>query len=135
MTVTIYRDGGPRDVTIRLAEAPINDIPTLTATRTEIAEERLGINVEEMNAQVADAFGLEEAEGVILSNVARASPAARRGVERYINWRLLRINDNEVGTTEDVRSILSSVEPGQVVQLYFQHPNGQMAFENLRMPS
>jgi serine protease Do len=135
VTVTIYRDGSPMDVTIRLAEAPINDIPTRTATQTEFAVERLGINVEAMDAQTAELFGVAGGEGVILSNVARASPASRRGVAQYIGWRLLRINDSDVRTTEDVRTVLSGVEPGQIVQLYFEHPDGQNAFENVRMPS
>lgn len=133
VTVTIYRDRSPMDVTVRLAEAPINDIPTLTAERSSLAEERLGINVEEMDAGMARAFGVTE--GVILSNVARASPAARSNVGAYRGTMLTRINDTEVKTTEDVRLALAEVEPGQIVQLYFQTRDGVTRFENVRMPN
>jgi len=72
---------------------------------------------------------------VVLSNVARASPAARRSVFNYIGTMLTRINDSDVRTTEDVRRVLDDIEPGQIVQLYFQAQNGDTAFENVRMPS
>jgi serine protease Do len=133
VTVTVYRDGGPMDMVIRLAEAPINDIPRQTAERIEVAVERLGINVEEMDAESAAAFGVSQ--GVILTNVARASPAARRSVQRYIGAMLTRIDDSEVQTTDDVRDILANVEPGQVVQLYFRAQNGDTGFQNVRMPN
>jgi len=135
VTVTIYRDRSPRDETIRLGEAPINDIPTTVAARDELAEERLGINVEEMSPELAEQYGLSEPEGVVLSNVARASPAARRNVQNYINWKLVRVNDTAISTTDDVRRALDAVGAGDIVQLYFENPNGDVRFENVRMPS
>lgn len=132
VTVTVYRDRKPMDVTIRLGEAPINEIPTRTAARSALAEERLGINVEQMDAQTAELFDVEE--GVLLVGVAPGSPAARRGVGLYRGTMLERINDTEIRTTDDVRRALSEVEPGQIVQLYFRARNGDRAFENVRMP-
>ena len=76
----VYRDGRPMDVTVKLGEAPINDQTTTTTTRTVHAEERLGINVATLDDQLARQYRYDQAGGVIISDVARASPAARRGL-------------------------------------------------------
>jgi hypothetical protein len=61
--VTVYRGQRRQDVTIRLAEAPINGAPTVTAARTVHSEERLGINVEDLDASLAQQIGYDPAGG------------------------------------------------------------------------
>ena len=138
--LTVYRDGGPRDVTIRLGEAPINEIRTLTAERAVMAEDRLGISLRELTPEVASELGFEEPSGVILTEVVRGSPAQRRGVAGFLNWKLIRVNDTEVGSAEDVREELEAAEAGEIIQLYFEAPEGQavapgtVQVVNVRMP-
>ena len=132
--VTVYRDGAPRQVTIRLAEAPINDVSAAVSQRELMAEERLGIQVERLTPELADQLGYAEAEGVILSDVAAGSAAARRGVGGVLRWKLVRINDSEIGSPGDVRAALDGVAGGQVVSLHFVNPDGETQVRNVRMP-
>lgn len=132
--LTVYRDGERETVSVRLAEAPINDVPTRTAERAVHAEERLGIRVESLDAQTASELGYDEAEGVVITDVARASPAARRGVATYRFWKLVRINDASIASPDDVRDELGAVEGGEIVQLYFENPESTQQVVNVRMP-
>jgi serine protease Do len=134
--LTVYRERRPVEVTVRLGEAPLNETPVVTAARTVHSEERLGINVEQLEPDVARQIGFDRAGGVILTDVARGSAAERRGVLAFRNNKLMRINDTEVQTAEDVRAALDRVEGGQIVSLHFLHPDPAIGERvvNVRMP-
>ena len=134
VTVTVYRNRRPVDVTIRLAEAPINDAPTVTAERDVHAAERLGINVEELDAELARDIGYEVSGGVVLSEVAPGSAAARRGVAGFRGQKLVQVNETTIETTADVRGALDGVSSGQIVSLHFEDPEGVQRVVNVRMP-
>ena len=54
--LTIYRDGAPRNVTMRLGEAPLNETTPTVVAAEPMAEERLGIMVEPMTRELADRY-------------------------------------------------------------------------------
>ena len=132
--LTVYRDGRPVEVTIRLDEAPINETPEATVARSELAADRLGINVEALDGTTAERAGFSD-PGVVLTEVAPGSAAARRGVANYQGNKLVRINDARVETPEDVRAALERVEAGDIVSLHFQSPQGEERVVNVRMPA
>ena len=134
--MTLYRDGRRLDVDIRLDEAPINNLQTTVAERTVHAEERLGINVETLDAELAAQLRFPRgASGVVLADVARGSPAQRRGVAQYVNFKLAQINDDPIETTDDVRGALDAIGGGEIVSLHFEDASGTVRVVNVRMPS
>ena len=135
VTVTVYRNRRAIEIELRLDEAPINEIETVVAERATHAEERLGINVETMDVELAQMYRFERAGGVILTQVARGSPAARRGVERFVGTRLVQVQDRSIATPDDVRVALDAVGGGQIVSLHFEDPQGAVSVVNLRMPN
>jgi serine protease Do len=132
--LTVYRNGQPMDVDIRLEEAPINNVAPVVAQRPELAAERLGIRVQALDAEVARRTGFEDATGVILTEVARGSVAERRGVAQYRGSKLMRIDDTEITAPEDVRHALDDVASGEIVSLHFQDRAGDSRVVNIRMP-
>jgi len=135
VTVTLYREGRSIEVRLRLDEAPINEAPTVVAERAVHAEERIGINVETMDDELAQWGRFERAGGVILTQVARGSPAERRGVSGYISQRLLQVQNKTIETPDDVRVALDAVRGGQIVSLHFQDSQGDVRVVNVRMPN
>ena len=133
--LTVYRQGAPMDVTIRLSEAPLNGRPTVVAESAGTSEERLGIQVETLGPELNQRLQFDDPTGVVLSDVARGSAAERRGVGGFINWKLARINDTQISTTEDVRAVLDRVEGGEIVSLHFEDTTGSPRVVNIRMPS
>ncbi|MEQ1857119.1 MAG: trypsin-like peptidase domain-containing protein [Longimicrobiales bacterium] len=132
--VTVYRSGRRTDVRVRLAEAPINNAPPVVAERTVHAEERLGINVEALDGQLAQQLGFSTAGGVVLREVAPGSAAARRNVAAFVGSRLVRINDSAISTPDNVREALDGIAPGEIVSLHFQDNAGAQRVVNVRMP-
>ena len=132
--VTVYRDRRPMDVTIRLDEAEIVSQTATVASRTVHAEERLGIHVEAIDADIAQATGFEAGSGVVLTEVARGSAAARRGVDGFRGNKVVRINDREIGAPEDVRTALDGIASGEVASILFEDTAGDRRVVNVRMP-
>jgi serine protease Do len=134
VTLTVYRDKHPMQVTIRLTEAPISDVQTEPSSPAVHAEQRLGIEVQSLDAETADHLGYSQAGGIVIKSVARASPAARRGVGGFIGWKLTSVDTTKVGTQEDLRSALAKVKGGEIVSLHFQSPHQDHQVVNIRMP-
>ncbi|MGD2068010.1 MAG: Do family serine endopeptidase [Gemmatimonadota bacterium] len=132
VTVTLYRDGKPLDVQVRLGEAPINEVQTPVAAVETAAEDRLGFAVEPLTPEVAERLGYEQAEGVVISDVQPLSPAGRQSLGRGL--RLVAINDHEIHEPNDVREALDDVEPGSVVALHTELPGGTPRIFHVRMP-
>jgi len=132
--VTVYRNGRPVDVTVRLDEAPIVQQAVTVATRSAVAEERLGIRVETIDADLAQATGFQVGSGVVLTEVAGGSAAARRGVDGFRGNKLVRIGSREIRTPQDVRTALEGTAAGEVVSLTFEDPTGTQRVVNVRMP-
>lgn len=133
IALTVYRDGEPRDITVRLGEAPIGESTPMTAAVDVEAAERLGIRVREFTPELAEEFGFPSTtDGVAITQVQPLSTAQRRGLG--VGDRIIEINDQEVASAEDVREALVAVEPGSVAQFVLERPNGSSRIVNVRMP-
>ncbi len=131
VTLRIYRDGSPRDLRVRLGEAPLNaPAQPMPEPEEPAAEEKLGISVAPLTEDFLPTTGFEEAGGVIITRVTRFGPADRQGV--VSGFKLLSINNQPIETPEDVRRILEAVEPGQVVSLLLEGPPGRTRVINVR---
>jgi S1-C subfamily serine protease len=106
----------------------------VVAASVTTSEQRLGIGVETLDAQRAQAFGFSEPGGVVLTDVAPGSAADRRSAGNYQGQRLLRINDRVIGSPDDVRTALNGVQSGQIVSLHFENRDGVERVLNVRMP-
>jgi len=133
VTVSLYRDGERREIDVRLGEAPINDMVIEQPTPSARTEVRLGIEVAPLDESLAEDFSFEEAGGVVITDVRVASPAQRQGIAPGL--KIVTINDREVTTVEDVRDSLGEVQPGQIVTLHLELPDGTSTYKNVRMPS
>lgn len=133
VTLTIYRDRRPMDVSVRLGEAPINDIALRTVERASAADERLGIRVEALDAQTAREIGFDNAGGVVITEVQRGSAAQLRGMRP--GMKIVQINGTAVDDPGDVRDALASVPAGGIVNFRLEGTNGQRQIVNVRMPA
>lgn len=130
--IRIYRDGSPRDITIRLGEAPLAATPDASEPEPEApaAAEKLGIGFEPLTDQLAEAMGYPQAGGVVITQITPLGPAARRGIGR--GEKILEINDQTVETVSDVERILSNVQEGEVVSLRLGFIDGSSRIVNVR---
>lgn len=129
--ITIYRDGEPREVTVRLDEAPLSEeAPEPEPAARDQTVDKLGVEVAEVTRQIADALGLESADGVVVTDVERGGPAHRRGiVERCVIREINRRAVDDVGELEDA---LRDVGRGEVVSVLTRCPSSDPTVVNMR---
>ncbi|MGD2120628.1 MAG: trypsin-like peptidase domain-containing protein, partial [Gemmatimonadota bacterium] len=131
VSLRIYRDGSPRDLQVRLGEAPLNSqAQPMPEPEEPASEEKLGITVAPLTEEFLPMTGYEEAGGVIITGVTRLGPADRRGVARGL--KLLSIDNEPIETPDDVRRVLRGVESGEVVSLVLGDPDGGTRVVNVR---
>ncbi|MCK5651921.1 MAG: PDZ domain-containing protein, partial [Gemmatimonadetes bacterium] len=129
-TVRIYRDGEARDIRVRLGEADFTDRPEPEPEPESRAEQKLGIQFDELTPELATRIGYDEPGGVVITGVQPGGPANRRDVRP--GWKILSINDEPVLEPEDVNEILSDVSPGDIVSLLLGSPDGATQIRNVR---
>ena len=132
VTVRFYRDGEPREVTVRLDTAPLSAVVEAPAAPTVSSQDRIGIDVMPLDDATAQQLGYESSGGVVIRGVTPAGPAARAGVRRGL--RLLDVNRQSVETVDDVEEVLVNAEPGEIVSLRLAPPAGPSEVINLRVP-
>lgn len=132
VTLQIVRDGEARELRVELGEAPIRDAgaPAAATTARAAALDRLGIEVENLTARVADELGYDAADGVIVRDVDPVGPGARRGV--VPGWKVVEVNRTAVSTVREVERALEGVAEGDVVRLLLESPAGQRRVANVR---
>ncbi len=98
---------------------PINRVKTIVAELKKNGKvERnfwTGLQVQTVDARVARYFGLEKAEGVIVSDVERNSPASRVGIKP--GDIIVEVNGEAVLNEEGILSLVSDARAGDVLKL------------------
>ena len=74
----ILRNGKRKTVEVTIGEQPSG--ATQAITQNEILQ-KLGLGVQELTADLADQFGYQEGQGVLVSEVEPGSPAAQAGIK------------------------------------------------------
>ncbi len=124
--VTVYRNGRPRTINVRLGEATLNSEPVEVAAAPVREEERmddkLGIRIENMTREFASSFGFREVGGAAITDVQVNGPAARRGLGA--GYKVLEINRQPVEDASDVRRLMADVDRGDIVTLRVQAATG-----------
>jgi len=77
--LAISRDGKSEDIAVTLGERPSTAVAKEQPTQE--STEVLGIEVQDLTKELAEQFGYQLGEGVIVSGVAPGGPAAEEGIE------------------------------------------------------
>ncbi|HEX6940715.1 MAG TPA: Do family serine endopeptidase [Longimicrobiales bacterium] len=127
----IIRDRKRRTVTVELGQfEPIESREERRAERPEV-EELLGFRAAPLTRELARRFELDaDADGVVVVEVDRFSPAAQAGIRP--GYLLLRLNGREIEDADDVRDVARDLEPGDVVSAVVRIPEQGETIINYR---
>ena len=75
----------------------------------------LGVVIQNVDKNLAESFGLKKAEGILVSEVQKDSPAAGAGLQR--DDIILRLNDSPVSDVSDLRNSVALLAPGSKATL------------------
>ena len=76
---------------------------------------RIGVQIQEVSKEVADSFGLKQAQGALVNSVEKDGPSAKAGVEA--GDIILKVDGRDVKQSNDLPRIITSVRPGTKVTL------------------
>ncbi len=131
--VEFYRDGSRASVDLQLGEAPFTrEAEAPRAAAPVRAEEKIGIEVTDLDSDLRQQLGYEEASGAVIRRVAPGGPAARRGVPEGLL--IDEINGEQVETAEDVETVLQEASSDDIVNMRLVAPDGTNLIFNIRVP-
>ncbi|MDQ6618954.1 MAG: DegQ family serine endoprotease [Pseudomonadota bacterium] len=76
---------------------------------------RIGVQIQEVLRDTADAFGLPRATGALVNSVEKGGPSERAGIEP--GDIILKVDGREVRTSSELPRIITAVRPGNKVML------------------
>jgi len=121
VTLTVMREGSPKNVTITLGSIPEQQAPAIVA---DVNVPEIGIDVRE--AQDTGERGFfsrhNQPQGVQVVRVVRGSQAEEKNIE--IGDFIYKIDKTEINTVEDFRKALDRARNRDVVTLYIRNDQG-----------
>ncbi|HLW11254.1 MAG TPA: DegQ family serine endoprotease [Casimicrobiaceae bacterium] len=76
---------------------------------------RIGVQIQELTKEAADAFGLKQADGALVNNVEKDGPAAKAGIES--GDIIVKVDGRDVHSSNDLPRIITAIRPGTKVTL------------------
>ena len=120
--VTGNGSGGNQGVGLAIPIDMVHNVMEQIVDHGKVTRGRLGVAIQEVNADMAKAFGLAQGGGALVSDVAPGSPAAKAGIER--GDIILALNGQPVSDPGDLSVNISETAPGTTVYLKIAR-NGQ----------
>jgi len=114
-TAILSRTGGYQGIGFAIPSNMVRPIVDSLLKYGKVVRGWLGLAIQDLNPDLAQAMGLKEREGVLVSDVTAGSPAARAGVQR--GDLVLAVNGARVETSAQLRLLVASQRPGTQVRL------------------
>ncbi len=134
VALQVVRYGNAQAFRITLIEAPIPATePAVHPNARPTGAGRLGIQIGEMNAELARQYGYQSGGGALITAVADYGAADRKGIKE--GMRIIEINRRPIYTARDAQEQLRGLRSGQIVSLVLQqYGDGGVQIANVRVP-
>ena len=86
------------------------DISKQLQASGKVTRGRIGVQAQELNAEVAASFGLQEPDGALVAMLEKGGPADRAGIQ--VGDVILGFNDRPVQTAADLARLVAGTKPG-----------------------
>ncbi|MFO7891030.1 MAG: Do family serine endopeptidase [bacterium] len=118
-----YAQGIGFAIPISVAKRNLDDLITLGKVRRAW----LGVYIQEVTPEIAEQFGLEKAEGVLVGDVIEGSPAEEAGLAR--GDVILSVNEEEVNTPQELQDTIRALEIGEKATLIVNRDGEETSFD------
>ncbi|NDD57891.1 MAG: DegQ family serine endoprotease [Chlamydiae bacterium] len=114
-TAIVSRSGGYMGIGFAIPSNMAKNIMNQIINNGVVTRGFLGVSLQPVDKDIADAFNLPKAEGVLVSDVSKDSPADKAGVKQ--GDIILEYNGNTIKSIGGFRNEISMMKPGSVVKL------------------
>jgi serine protease Do len=109
------RTGGYMGLSFAVPIDVANDVREQLIATGHVVRGRIGVAVQDMNAQLAQSFGLDRPRGALVSAVENDSPAASAGVKA--GDVILSVNGHDIDRVGGLPTEIAKMKPGSKAQL------------------
>jgi serine protease Do len=109
------RTGGYMGLSFAIPIDVANDVRQQLIKTGRVVRGRIGVAVQDLNAQLAESFGLDRPRGALVSAVEEDSPAAKAGIEP--GDVILSVNGREIERFGELSELISRLKPGTRAEL------------------
>jgi serine protease Do len=114
-TALFSRTGGYMGIGFAIPINMAKSIENQLQTSGKVVRGWLGVVIQNVDQNLAESFGLKKAEGILVSEVQKDSPASGAGLQR--DDIILRLNDSALSDVSDLRNRVALLTPGSKATL------------------
>jgi serine protease Do len=104
------RSGGYMGLSFAIPIDLANNIRTQLVSYGKVTRGRIGVQIQEVTAQLADAFGLDRPRGALVGEVISGGPAEKAGIKT--GDVILSVDGKTVERSAQLPGVISSIKPG-----------------------
>src|ERR1022692_1236062 len=84
-----------------------------------VTRSRIGVQIQEVSRETADAFGLTKASGALVNSVEKGGPADKAGIEQ--GDIIVKVDGRPVSSSAELPRIITAIKPGTKIVLQVWH--------------
>jgi serine protease Do len=109
------QSGGYQGLSFAIPIDVAMNIEQQLVTNGKVSRGRIGVGVQSINQELANSFGLQKAQGALVSSLDDKGPAANAGVR--IGDVITKFNGQIIAQSSDLPALVAAIKPGQTATL------------------
>ncbi len=105
------RTGGYMGLSFAIPIDVASDVQEQLVETGKVTRSRIGVSIQDVDAQLADSFGLDRPRGALVAMVEQDGPGAKAGIQP--GDVILEVDGTEIETSAQVPLLVSSKKPGE----------------------
>jgi len=114
-TAIYSKSGGSQGIGFAIPLSLATNVLTQIIEFGHVKRGWLGVAIQDMNAELAESFGMKRVYGIIVNGTATSGPADKAGIKP--GSVITHINDTEVMNTRHLLNLVSQVKPGNPISI------------------
>lgn len=92
-----------------------NNVKQQLISNGRVTRSRIGVSIQDVNAQLAESFGLDRPRGALVGMVENDSPGAKAGIRA--GDVILKVDGTDIETSNQVPTLIAATKPGNEVKI------------------
>ena len=109
------RTGGYMGLSFAIPIDIASNVKEQLVSTGKVTRSRIGVSIQDVNAQLADSFGLDRPRGALVGMVEADSPGEKAGIKP--GDVILKVDGKEIETSQQVPAIVANTKPGSEVRI------------------
>lgn len=107
--------GGYMGVSFAIPIDVANHVREQLVSTGKVIRSRIGVSIQDVNAQLAESFGLDRPRGALVGMVESGGPGAKAGIEA--GDVILKVGDTDIDRSSQVPGLIANTKPGSAVRI------------------